>query len=285
VRGEVEFLMDICEKAKNIKNEDQQNIILNLISIYFDSILDPKISILERFRKAYIEVKGGPPDTFWSNIYELLENKDMEAARRLMKRWFYKKAIFYRDRLRILEPHIYERLGEENNLQEIWEQLIASAMHLAWDDMNMRNLYKANNPIVSIDSIKDVKHSAAYSSLLQGLRKEIEQDLLGGITADTTQDKLDASHYESVSEYEEKEEDTTDANVSELISKLEGGIDMREFLQGLLPQLSEEEKQFFWEKSIGFTDKEIASHLGIELAALRKRMERSRKKLKERFAD
>ena len=261
--------------ADKIEDEELQIKKKTELSLIFELIYEPLFLKLKLFYEEHLEARGDEPDTFWSNQYQFLENGDMKAARRL-KSWFPRRAIFWHDQWKKLEPIFFERVGDDQAEQSNWDQLLSSALFLAWDKMELENLYRENNPVTSIKSIKDEKRSDAYHSLIKDARITIEHDLLDGATLDSIQ----PINLDEISPKGEKE-NRVKANELDLISKWDTEID----LQAALSQLSNKEKQIIEDRVNGSTYEEIASGLGINPAAARMMHERAIKKARKKLLE
>jgi hypothetical protein len=198
------------------------------------------------------------PGTFWGDILLLRQDKEGkdEALERLTSKYFTRRRLFHPDRWDFLFQHfiLYAR---DNRHSVIFGKMARSNLYIALHDQEFENV-----PATEI-----------YQFLRREVRKLIEKDLLSGETLD--QFLVRTPKLRSLPEEDPIVTKRINQQVQEELFTMGDRIDAILRMQNL----PDDDVQLILDYFKGFTDKELASRMGVSPAAIRKRRSRVYKKL------
>ena len=191
------------------------------------------------------------------------------ALRAFADGFFSRGKVFYPERWSKIEGRFAERRrSEESSSSDAWRMLVEPAVLTACravpDRLKMRDL---------------------FTFLRKETRKAIERDLLDGQTLDqrNTYDSIPASDFETPADEGEGRDSVEESMAEE--GPLIGGLTRLEaaaFIQQIVGELSVAEAKLLYLDAMGHTSKEIAEEMGTSPGAVRTRMSRLRKRIRDR---
>lgn len=110
-------------------------------------------------------------ETFLGNLSRA-QNGDLEAARRLARKWLCRSAVFHPLRWHLLRDRFADFAGERGEAA-------------AWCDLVAQNVYL----VFGNEALQDVPLTRVYGWVRRELRKEIERFLLDGQTLDAMREE------------------------------------------------------------------------------------------------
>jgi len=289
---DLEQLINAYDEVLAIEDPEERKLREILFTTIWNNFYVPRAIAVEEFRKRLLKTIGDTPDRLFENIYELGEGENIQAIKKLLKTWFPKKAIFYSrvDEFNSLIEPLYTRLREtrdsEDIPQEDWEQISAKDILLAFEKMDLESLRPSKNPS-RVKSVKDEKISAAYHELILRIKEEYERDIFDGARIDSKERRKVETFterpegMEGVKEiYDELKRQQEEQDFNEEIENADDRIDASGTANLILGTLNEKEKQLAREMMAGYSNKEIAAHLGVESSTIRKRKQKLREKIR-----
>jgi len=294
--------------------EDGQN--KDILKLIFEKIkkdqVDPIIESLNKVIESsqrVIEtrenlIESFPSGSFIGDMMRVETHKDLEAAKRLVTDWFPKQAIFHtnktgnnKSRWDSLESIFNERRQEQGkDWETAWQEMATSALFLVLTQPRLENT-TLRSPFHHRSREYQKSNLSLWHWLRNEIRKEIERDLLEGITTDAKvgrekkygkieqlpeEDSFDDDSPEAIELQRKLAKEisliTQDKSEEDILSL---PIDLRIDAIQAMNKLTENEKLAIMGEIEGYSDEEIAAEKGVSVNVVQQWRARGRSKMRE----
>ena len=180
---------------------------------------------------------------------------------------------------RELEANLVRRLAAQPDDERAWRDLIKLEWSFVYsvcfralkghEELAREASYEVFERLAQYQPFQDLQNEGAFRSYLATVCRNICMDYLRRlISAQKLEERLIR---ETLIEIE--------------VPSAEDSLEQREYLDRVLSELNEEDRELVWRSAQGYTLEEVAEHLEISASAARVRLHRLRRRLRERFPE